>query len=249
MRAKRRCRRSPSRWISQWYDADLQLAIDNMREALRIDPRDPALLGNAAILLLHVGNLESSIAVQEYSARRSPVDPSAYYNLGLAYLYADRLEDAERSFRRALELSPGYLNATGQLGQTLLLMGRAEEALELHEADSDRAARTKGLTLANFALGRRAQSDGALNQLIEGWGDMWPSEVAHAYAYRGEIDLAFEWLEREYEKYGAAGWGEWKRQRLYDNLRGDARWAAFLERVDASDAQLARYEFDVDVPN
>ena len=67
-------------------------------------------------------------------------------------------------------------------------------------------------------------------------------------AYRREIDEAFVWLEKEYDKFGAAGWGEWKLQRLYDNLRDDPRWQAFLERVGVSDEQLRQYEFDVEIP-
>jgi hypothetical protein len=106
----------------------------------------------------------------------------------------------------------------------------------------------KGLALANFALGNRAAADAALQNLINDWGDQWPSEIVHVYAYRGEIDNAFEWLEKEYEKYGAAGWGEWRRQRLFDNLHGDPRWESFLEKVGTSDAQLAAYDFNVEVP-
>ena len=71
----------------------------------------------------------------------------------------------------------------------------------------------------------------------------------HAHAFRGEIDEAFDWLEKEYEKFGSAGWGEWRYQRLFDNLRGDLRWSAFLARVDVSDEQLARYTFDVAIPS
>lgn len=37
-------------------------------------------------------------------------------------------------------------------------------------------------------------------------------------------------------------------QPLYANLRGDPRRQAFLERVGASDAQLARYTLDVVIP-
>lgn len=80
-------------------------------------------------------------------------------------------------------------------------------------------------------------------------GEVWPSLVVNVYAWRGEKDEAFDWLEKEYQKFGAAGWGEWKYQRLFDNLRDDPRWNAFLERVGVADEQLSKYEFDVTMPD
>lgn len=235
-------------WIAQWYDGDLQTAIHNIEQALRLKPNDAVALGNAGVLLMHIGRLDRAIAAQELSAERSPVDPVAYYNLGLAYEYADRLGEAEQSFRKSLQLSPNYDGARYQLGLVLLLEGRAEEALAVWRELDDDLDRSKGLALAYHALGRHRESDEALSELIEGWGDEWPSVVVHVHAYRGEIDEAFAWLEKEYEKFGAAGWGEWKYQRLFDNLRNDPRWTAFLERVGVSDRQLAGYELDVALP-
>lgn len=200
------------------------------------------------MLLIHLGRLDDAIAVQEYSAERSPVDPIAYFNLGLAYKYADRLVDAERSFCKVVQLSPDYATAHYQLGLTLLLADRIDEALELFRDSTDGYNHHKGLALACHALGRHEESDAALGRLVDGWGDTWPSLVVHVHAYRGEIDEAFAWLEKEYEKFGPAGWGEWKYQRLFDNLRDDLRWAAFLERVGVSYAQLAKYRLDVALP-
>jgi hypothetical protein len=67
------------------------------------------------------------------------------------------------------------------------------------------------------------------------------------YAYRGELDTAFEWLEKDYAVSGAAGWGEWRLMRLLDNLHDDPRWPKFLEKVGVSDQQLAAIKFNVDV--
>lgn len=122
---------------------------------------------------------------------------------------------------------------------------RHGEALELFEEESDESYSLKGRALAHFALGQQEASDAALAALIEKFGDQWPSEIAHVYAYRGELDQAFAWLDREFEKYGPGGWGEWQLQRLYDNLRGDPRWLAFLERTGTAPRQLAGLKLDL----
>ncbi|HUO82061.1 MAG TPA: hypothetical protein VM616_04295 [Gammaproteobacteria bacterium] len=59
------------------------------------------------------------------------------------------------------------------------------------------------------------------------------------YAFRGDMDAAFEWLEKDYEVSGPAGWGEWRLMRLWDNLRENPRLESFLQKVGVSDYQLA----------
>ena len=67
------------------------------------------------------------------------------------------------------------------------------------------------------------------------------------YAWSGEIDSAFGWLERaESVDIGAV-------QRLYlspflYNLRGDPRWNELLYRIERHPEQLAKIQFDPDIP-
>jgi adenylate cyclase len=235
-------------WVAFWYQADIETAVEYARKALEVAPNAPDDLGVVSVLLQALGQTDDAIALHEYSVRRSPVDATAAYNMALSYKYAGRLDDAERAFRRVIQLSPNYAGAGYHLGETLLLTGRAEEALEVWATDTDDDYRTKGMALGASALGDRSRADMALQELIDGWGTQWPSEVAHVYAWRGELDEAFEWLERDLDVSGAGGWGEWKLQPLYANLRDDPRWQEFLERVGASDAQLARYQLEVEIP-
>ncbi len=235
-------------WIAHSYDGDLAAAAGFVERALELAPGDPTLIGNAAILVQSLGRIDEAIALQEYSVQQTPVDPRAQYNLGLAYYFAHRLDDAERCMRKVLVLSPDYSSARYRLGTILLFKGDLEEALEVFESETDEAFRVKGRALASHALDRKEESDAALRQLIDGWGDQWPSEVAQVYAFRGETDAAFEWLEKDYEVSGAAGWGEWRHMLLYDNLRQDPRWQPFLERVGVSDRQLAANSLDIALP-
>lgn len=235
-------------WVAFWYDADIGAATEYLRQAIDISPYDANLLGGAALLVQALGRPDDAIALLEYSVERSPVDAVARYNLALAYKYAGRLPDAEKSFGRVLQLSPEYASCRYHLGETLLLMGRWQDALDVWKSELDEAYRVKGEALAHFALGNRELADAALNELIQRWGEQWPSEVAHVHAWRDEADAAFEWLEKELATYGAGGWGEWKLQPLYRNLHDDPRWAAFLEGVGASAEQLSHYDLDVVVP-
>ena len=74
----------------------------------------------------------------------------------------------------------------------LLVKGEAERALaefsRTHVDEGDDEYGVKGQALALYALGRHAEYLAKLEELIEHWGDQWPSEVAHVYAYAGDAD-------------------------------------------------------------
>lgn len=225
--------------ISRYFEGDMPAAVMHMQRALDEDPTNYAIIAEARLLLLNIGQLEDAVRASEYLTERSPVNLIAWVNMALHYRYVDRLEDSENAYRRVLELNPEMTEMNYHRGETLLLMGRFEEALALFDAEADDAYRLKGRALALFALGETDAADEALNELIERFGEQWPSEVVHVLAYRGEINQAFEWLEKEFDTYGPGGWGEWQLQRLYDNLRDDPRWNAFLARTGTAPEQLA----------
>ncbi|MCB1058572.1 MAG: tetratricopeptide repeat protein, partial [Acidobacteria bacterium] len=68
--------------------------------------------------------------VDVYAADFASANPAAYapYLEGLEAFAAFRREDAERAFRRALELAPGFTMARYRLGYVLATLGRTDEA-------------------------------------------------------------------------------------------------------------------------
>ena len=80
------------------------------------------------------------------------------------------------------------------------------------------------------ALGRRNHSDAALAALEEKFTDSDPFDIVEVYAFRGEIDQAFAWLDRairQREPYCVFI----KTDRLLENLRGDPRYRALLRKM------------------
>ena len=49
------------------------------------------------------------------------------------------------------------------------------------------------------ALGRRSESNAALAAFKSKYGGEMAYQVAEVHAFRGEADLALEWLERAYD--------------------------------------------------
>ena len=134
-----------------------------------------------------------------------------------------------------------------QLGVALLLKGDAKGALAEIEQETSEIYKMIGLPMAYHALGRKADSDAALAALIAKYEKDAPYNIAYVYAYRGEADKAFAWLDKAVE-YGDAGLSEIVTDNLFDKIHADPRWLPFLRKVGKAPEQLAKIEFKVTLP-
>jgi tetratricopeptide (TPR) repeat protein len=67
-------------------------------------------------------------------ATLNPADASAHYNLGLIYQQRGQLDEARRSFARAVEIDPSEIDAHYQLGRISREQGRLGEAIQHFDA-------------------------------------------------------------------------------------------------------------------
>jgi len=234
-------------WISWGIDGDLAAAARHLERALELGPENLSVIGAAAILAKSLGRLDKAIALEEYAVARNPVSAKGYANLGDTYRLMGHLDEALASYRTALTLSPGMYGVQYQIGLALLFKGEPEAALAEFVLEGEDEYRVKGTALALYALGRQTEYEIKLQELIKGWGDEWPSEVAHVYAFTGEADTAFQWLDRVIEQ-NEEGLSEQFLHPFFTPLHADPRWAEFLNRVGSSPAQLDAIKFEATVP-
>jgi tetratricopeptide (TPR) repeat protein len=108
--------------------------------------------------------------------------------------------------------------------------GRQQEAMAEVEKETGDWEKLSGESLAYYALGRREESDKALKRLIVTHQNDCAYQIAEVYAYRGEVDKAFEWLDRAYQQRDP-GAPELKTSPLMKGLRQDARYAELLKKM------------------
>lgn len=70
--------------------------------------------------------------LKQYIGAR-PDNATAHYNLGMAYLAKENLEEAAFAFQMAMELDPGMVEAYINLGGLYLRQGKPEEAIAINE--------------------------------------------------------------------------------------------------------------------
>jgi TolB-like protein/Tfp pilus assembly protein PilF len=217
-------------WIHMAYDWDWPAADAELKEALRLSPRDPKVVHFAARLSEVFGHWDEAIRLLNSAIARDPLFAGANNVLSGVYARAGRLAEAEATERRVLEISPTYATAPYNLALILLALGRLDEALKVMQRAQVPADRAQGLALIYYALGRKADSDALLTTLTREHASDDAFDIAEAHAYRGELDEAFRWLDRAYAQKDSELYLVKGDLRL-KKLETDPRYKAFLRKM------------------
>ena len=211
------------------YDWDWTGAESSIRHALNLAPGNSEIVSVAADLMLTLGRLDQAIELSRRAVTLDPLSVTAYKNLGRHCFYAGRLGEAEAALTKMLEIAPHGGLARYLLGYVHLMQGRIEESLAEFEAEPLPKFRLLGLTLVHHAQGHETQSEAALRELIDRESAVGACQIAWAYAHRGDVDRAFEWLERGLARRDTPSW--LARHPLLRSLHDDSRWQPFLNRL------------------
>ena len=226
---------------------DLDMAAYHFGRAMRLEPTNTNIIGNVSIFLTALGRLEEGIRLAEYQVSRDPANAIAYNNVGVLYRYARQFAQAEEAFRTCLTLNPSFGGANYELGLVHLLTGELDAAHAEFRNEELRVFGEIGLAMVYHAQGERVTSWHMLNEIIDKHGAQLSYYVAQVKAFQGDIDGAFEWLEKarlagDYELPNVIN------EPLFANLHADSRWRPFLATINKSPEQLATIDFDVSLP-
>lgn len=114
-------------------------------------------------------------------------------------------------------------------------------------SEPDEAARLQGTALASHAHGRRQEADEALARLITRFESQASYNIAAVYAFRGEADHAFEWLDKSIT-YQDPGLVAIFYEPLFSRVHSDPRWLLLLHKLGKAPEQLAAIELHVPMP-
>jgi lipoprotein NlpI len=115
---------------------DLDRAIADFNEAIRLDPKDAVVFSLRGGVLSAKGDLDRAIADYNEAIRIDPKDAKAFYNRGIAYRDKDDPDRAIADYSQTIRLDPKFALAYFARGRSYLFAGSVEKAL----ADFDQAS-------------------------------------------------------------------------------------------------------------
>jgi tetratricopeptide (TPR) repeat protein/TolB-like protein len=214
----------------RWLDSEREFT-----QAIRLNPSNALAHVWYANLLASLRRIPEALREVDRGRELDPFSLVVSTNVGWTLSYAGRLDEAIAQYRKVLAIEPAYAQAHMRLGGALEQAGRYEEAL----AEFEETARLTGNGLpsrtaiagACASMGRRADAGVLLDAILRDAGRRYvsPSSIAEVYEKLGQVDAAFEWMERAYaERSNHIAYLAVESHRA---MRGDPRYAALMHRV------------------
>jgi serine/threonine-protein kinase len=217
------------------YDWDWPAAEACFRRAIELNPNYATAHDGFGFYCKVMGRYEEAIAACTRALELDPLSLFITTSVGWAHYFARDFERAIEFGRKTLEMDPDFGVAYWNIGLAYEALGRYEDAIDAFS----RAARTgRGITFmahlgrARALAGRSVEAQMMLDDMREQSARRYVPAYYFAIVHLGlgEMDQAFEQLERAYEERSGflAFLGV---EPMFDAVRGDARFDDLLRRV------------------
>lgn len=203
-------------------------------------------LALAAEIFEKIGRTDEAIATIDYVVSRDPACSTCVFRAAMLLRKRGRhLEAAEKleNIRKWHNASPSVL---WSLGIVWLVAGEPGKALGYFE-QLPASWGNLGRLLALHDLGRSDDFETEFDEYFANNQNSNPEGIARIYAWTGQNDLAFEYLERMVDTQGPSSVAQVDTD-LYQPIKSDPRWHAFLERNSVIQDDLSHIKFDPPLP-
>lgn len=201
----------------------------------------------AADFLSQLGRTDEAKALIRYVVNRDPSCTACVNLLATILRRSGEHRKAAVELEKLLDWRGANPYLYWALGVSWLVGGEPGIALGYFD-QSLPGNRDIGRILALHDLGRQEEFEAEFATWLSG-PDIHPESIARIAAWIGNNDMAFEYLERAIDQEGPEFAVVIKRGAdLYEPIKSDPRWQAFLERYGASDEDLSHIRFNPKLP-
>jgi TolB-like protein len=213
---------------------DFAGARADSEQALSLAPGDSAVQSLYGVQIAASGKIPLAITAMDKAIELDPLNGYAWANAGLFQTQNRDYPAARLSIERALAISPSSDAFHFALGQLNLLQHRLPDALAEFQKLNDEGVRQMTTAMVEHASGHEKQSQQALKDLIAKHAKDMAYQVGDVYAWLGDKDKAFEWLERAYQQHDS-GLNGIAYDPILAGMESDPRYDALLKKLGLSD--------------
>lgn len=231
--------------IALGIDRDYQAAARHFEKALTEKALDLDLLSDVLRLAYTLAQFETATVLAEFAVAEQPGEYGPHYELGFSHFWAGRWAQAIESFQNAQRLEQESTYLYRWVGIAKIMQGDAAGGMETMQELPDGWSRLVGLAIAHHALGQIDEADAALAELMANHGIWGAFNIAYVFAYRGDADRSFLWLQNAID-YNNRGLWSISFHPLFQNIHDDPRWLPLLRGLGVAPEQVAGVEFSVE---
>jgi TolB-like protein/DNA-binding winged helix-turn-helix (wHTH) protein len=217
--------------IKQQVDFDFAGADASAQRALVLEPGNPEIVRSAASSAAILGRFDEALQLSRRAVDSDPLNADSWECLAASEFYMGQLDEAEVDGKKALELNADAWPGPILLSQIYLVQGRPQDAVRELQLIRYVPVREFLNLSADYALGRKKESDAELSKFIAKYHENYGYGIAEAFAFRNQSDEAFDWLERAYAQRDS-GLISTKVAPFLKSLHNDPRFAAFLKKLN-----------------
>jgi len=225
-------------------ELDLHRAITELERATQLNPNYATAHHWIALPLMTMGEFDRAIVEGKRAIELDPLSLICNSDLGWVYFNARRYDEAEAQARKTLEMDSRFVVAHYYLGEVFQFKGELNNAIAEYQKAFDLNHDPFSLAMLSQAYARQGKTDEArkvLARLREDSKSRYVSPYALAVILTalGEKAQAIDELERSYDERGFYI-SLISVDPLFDDLRGDPRFEALVQKVVASKTELKK---------
>ena len=217
-------------WVRFFVEWKFGEGLAELRRAKQLSPGNPTANDLLARVLVYLGHFQEAEEFARQAIELDPLTFQARNNLARILYVEGKLDEAEASARKAAELQPTAASSHRWQVMIAILRGDGETALREAQMEPDSLYRRFVLALAHYARGDRPAADAALTELIAQDRNVAAYQIAQVYAWRGETEKAFEWLQIAFDNHDT-GMLSLLIDPLFRGLHHDARFNSLLVKT------------------
>lgn len=217
-------------WVRFFTEWEFSEGLRELNRAKELSPANPTVNDLLARVIVYLGRVDDAEKQARQAVELDPLAFAPQNNLGRVLWFAGKLDEADAIARKAAELQPNA--ASSHRWQVLIAVQRHDGETALREAqlEPDESYRRSLLPFAHYARGDRKAADAALADLLAHKEGLI-YQIAQVYAFRGEKDKAFEWLQTSFDIHDT-GMLALLVDPLLRDLRSDPRYKALVAKMN-----------------
>lgn len=188
-------------WISFLQDWDLDATYSHLEKVYKSSPIIDYYQTMASVIIVEK-NIDAANHYIDIALKLDPFSDITHHLKAFVQYIDEHYEEAIIYYKKSIELKPGSEVSYMELGQSLLLSGKLEEALSHYEhlpLETDNLLKIGGKTLVHAFSGNKQQTEEGLSKLKEALNSPLLERALNylilCETVRGNYDVALQYIE------------------------------------------------------